>query len=211
MNLQDKITVKHKLVALDYVTLKLLSWGLDEGDFTSIEEFNESNNFVRNKVMILPYLMVTANGVANRKKLISSTFCNFRVNTEYGYYETEIQKKLNGNTYKSTYVDYSSTDKIEVIETEIQIGDVLAELRSQLNNKSTVEGIDYSIDKVFKAKHRKKVYQISFEELLKNMRKSPILESILKQSYYQNEDVPDVILESEMSVFAPELTHRIFA
>lgn len=204
--------IKIKKNALDYIVLTLAKWQIDD-EKLSIDEFNLNNNFSYEKLLILPFLIVTANGLANRKLLLDNTFDKFKINDKFTYYEIDLKNHLDcENNSKSTFVDYSNNEKISLLIDLDAINNIDSLFSDSSNEwKNTMIGLNHSIIKVFKQKYKIPLYQFSFEQLKYNILKSTTVDILLEHNFFSDDFIPKEIIESEQSVFAEEEKYRIFA
>ncbi len=215
LNQPHKLMPILKICALDFIVLKLAKWQIDDQEIT-IQRFNEINNFSREKLLILPYIILTANGESNRKLLFENAFDKFMVDVNNAYYESEIKASLEANDFGSSkYINYEDNTKIEIKDIS-----VLSKIDNLYDQDTTIdnikfskakEGIKHSIENVLKQKYDQKIYSYNFDKLLYNVMKSGVINKIIENNYFERQILPEHILLIERSVFAEENSHRIFA
>lgn len=203
-----KIAISEKINALEYIILKLIKWGFEDNYYDNISHFNETNNFSKNKVLILPYLIVTANGVSNRRKLLTNTFNKFYIENTLGYYERDVRDELATQDWRIDNITIEENRATLNLHSHIGINSKIAELEEVISVE-TKDGINHSIDNVYKTTRNIPLYKFSFETLYSNMLLSPIFRDIVKYELYQNEIVDEELIKEELSIFAEEESLRI--
>lgn len=210
-----------QVFALDYIVLKLAEWQM-EATSTSIQQFNSNNNFTKKKLELLPIIITTANGAANRELLHSSVFNDLYTDKTLYCFSLNINNfltNINLNV-ENRLVNYTITSKVSINCTDINQAFTL--LDTNVNNDSNIrqsdwintkKGIDHSIDKIFKEKYNKHLYAFSEDQLEFNLLKDAVISQMIRRNMYPKYEevaVPLDILYLICSVFAEELESRLY-
>lgn len=207
---------------IDYIIFKLIFWGVSDEYYTTPLNFQEplfEEDFCLKKIESLPFLLTTANGKENRERLINNAFGSFEFREDQGYFVQGLNLEETG----TMIFEFNIEGKLRVRDsiavngiTNFEIAKILIE-----NTYNTIgqnielwefakEGIDYSVDTIFKEKHNIKLYSLSYNNIRRNIGLSPVfnrINSFIKTEngravYQTSKTVSKSIILTEMSVYA---------
>ncbi len=141
-----------KIQNLAYILVTLANNSIKDGVYTDLDDFNNKNNFTIDKVLLLPYLIITANGLENRKLLLKHVGDVFKVMKGTGYIEHEIEQSIKSPTFQNNYFIIVN-DRLLIINN----------LRPNIWKRAKT-AIDHSL--AVYSKTKKDLIKLSFEELL---------------------------------------------
>lgn len=157
--------------ALDFLILKIMSWGVEDEKWSSIAE--GLAKYKVESLLLLPYIITTANGTANRNLLMDNTFETFCFETDLGYVlkdmatnypkESIILTQFEDDTlrFKSTSITADS-EILSFVQTAYSLSE------QDEDWKNTLKGLNHSIN-IFRDKHKIALYELNKENMAYNI------------------------------------------
>jgi hypothetical protein len=209
------LSIEHKLKAFEYMVIRLAQWSIEGTQNAVLEDFNNHNDFGRDKILLFPFFICTANG---DRVILFTEFCNKFYSNKLGLIDQDIEQhidqlsKIKVGLFKTTiqapFTQLNSKTESSVIVRMLEVQNITDEFNR------IIEGIDNSIYCIkeeipFPNFVKLNWSAISFQSKEHNSWKVYSDPAILK--LYPNANIPPDFLIKEKSPFAHDEKKRIFA
>lgn len=168
----------NKILAFEYVLLKLTKWFMDENKITSFNEFNKLNDLNKLKVIKLHFFVSAVN--SNKNQLLD-TFDKFYA-MPYGHVESDIYNSLNQlnlftvNTKNLTIININSLENncFQTLNQEIR-----AEIDESISSLILINKglINYNALELVELSHNWFSWKSMYDYARKNHRNSELIPS----------------------------------
>src|SRR6185436_10096426 len=81
-----------KIIAFEYALLNFINWSLEKKVFADFTDFDQRNDYSKNKILLLNFFLATANGHEHREEMFK--FFNSFYARPMGYIEADVEKNI---------------------------------------------------------------------------------------------------------------------